>query len=92
MSHSYQFSQEHSLQTVLWSIGSALYSAGCLVATLAAWLLAVLPCVGLAVVVGAGFAAVFALFPLVPVTFWLGLVVMVTVAYVTYPSKAVCNG
>lgn len=89
MSLSYSLSERVNAQVVLWSIGSTLYSAGCLVATLAAWLLAVLPYVGLAVAVGAGFAAVFALVALVPVTFWLGLVVMVTVAYVTYPSKAV---
>jgi len=98
MSTSYQFSQEHNFQSILWDAIGATVAIVRRASVLCAALYAMLPafmavCAILAKSLGllALCVAGVVLVAMIPVTFWAGLALVAVFAYVTYPrsSKAV---
>ena len=96
MSTSYQFSQEHNFQSLLWDAISTVANLVQNAVRLSAWLYACLPALltgcailakalGLVALCVAGVVAV----AMIPVTFWLGLALVAVFAYVTFPRMAV---
>lgn len=96
MSVSYQFSQQHNFQTVLWAIGGAIW-IGCnaigqayrLLCSAMPALLFALAILAKALLIGAALAGVIAVVASIPPTFWLGLLIVGAYAWATYPRKAV---
>lgn len=88
---SYQFAEQHNLQTVLWTIGGATWTAANLIRALL--LLPLLSLLAKALIIGAALAAAFA----VVVAFWLpicqvvgGLAIVAVFGWATFPKvKAV---
>ena len=96
MSVSYQFSQQHNFQTVLWAIGGAIYQAavttGNAYRAVRSWLPGLLYALAiLAKDLGLTLAlvAVVAVVAMLPVQLWVGLAIVGAYGWVTYPRKAV---
>lgn len=97
MVSSYQFSERHNVQSVLWAIGGAVVAVVrtlAAVVSLFASLIAGLWAARVAVVtvakalgIAGGLAVTFALVAAIPVTFWVGLGVVAVFGWVTYPRS-----
>lgn len=95
MSVSYQFSQQHNFQTVLWAIGGAIWSGCNAIGQAYRLLCSAMPALLFAlsiltkalaltaVCVGVAFAVA-----CIPVTFWLGLAITGLFAWATYPRSS----
>lgn len=95
MVSSYQFSERHNVQSVLWAIGGAVYTAVRTLAAVVSFIVALIAglwAARMAVVTAAkalgiagALAVTFALVAAIPVTFWVGLGVVAVFGWVTYP-------
>lgn len=96
MSVSYQFSQQHNFQTVLWAIGGVIYQAavttGNAYRAVRSWLPALLFALSIlakALALTALVAGIVAVVAMIPPVFWLGLLIVGAFGWATYPRKAV---
>ena len=90
---SYQLSQRVNAQTLLWVIGGAIISTGRLLSAVVGRCFAIvshfLPLLLLALGLTLGIAVVAAAVAMIPPTFWLGLAVIATFGYLTFPKAKV---
>ena len=96
MLSSYQFAERYNAQSLLWDacglIIAGARSLAAVVGRVAAVVSHFLPLLLLALGLTLGIAVVAAAVAMVPPTFWLGIVITGTFAYVTFPrAKVVCK-
>lgn len=85
MISSYQFAERYNAQSILHGAWLALVAVVVFLAKLETYML-------IAVVGGAVGLGLFAVISAIPVTFWLGLVIVAIFAVATFPRTAVRNG
>lgn len=90
MSSSYQFSQEHNFQSLLWDAAGAIFSAVSVVYSWLPTIWAVIQALGFALALTSLIVGAVVIVAVIPPVFWLGLTIIALFAVVTYPrSKAV---
>lgn len=90
---SYRLSQEHNAQTLLWDscglIVAGIRKSSALIRAALPWLLDLEALIMGAIAVLTFGLGLFAVVAAIPVTFWLGLLIVAAVGWATFPRKAV---
>lgn len=89
---SYAIAETYNLQTLLWAVAGAIYSAGVAVHSVLPALWSVMQALALSLLLTTVIAgAVVLVAAVIPLTFWVGLVIIAGYAVVTYPRSKVVN-